>query len=480
LTQLEIAINILAMNTLEDRIQQLEERLAQALQENQQLRQENRQLKLRIEELEEKLNTNSKNSSKPPSQDPYRGKRSKRARSEKKQGGQVGRKGVFRKPFRKEEVSEIIEINPIKCPECKGSNFKDPPVRTEIKQVVDLPEIKLSVTEYHINTCKCSQCGENVKGETPREARRAFGPKVMGFLTLLTGEYSLSKRKIADLLGHLNLKISLGSICQIHHLAGEILEEPYEKIKKETLKRKAVNADETSWRTKGIKKWMWIATSNKSAYYKIDPSRSGEAFARIIGTKFQGTLTTDRYGAYNAHEGKRQRCLSHIKRDAEKISDRNGIDSKIGEGLKDALNDAFSLWKACKSGHITRKELITGTEVFSQKRTKALLQLGSVGRALKSKTRGTCKNLLKSFDGLWVYLYEEGIEPTNNLAERDLRQGVLWRKISNGTQSDAGEKFVERILTVSMTLKKQSKNALTFLVDCFQSHIRAGPMPQPL
>ena len=461
------------MNTLEARIQQLEEQLSRALQENQ-------QLKLRIEELEEKLNTNSKNSSKPPSQDLYRGKKSKKVPSERKQGGQVGRKGVFRKPFRKKEVSEVIEINPKKCPECKGSSFKNPPIRTEIKQVADLPEIKLSVNEYHINTCKCSQCGENIKGETPRAAKRAFGPKVMGFLTLLTGEYSLSKRKIADLLGHLNLKISLGSICHIHHLAGEILEEPYDKIKEVTLNGKAVNADETSWRTKGAKRWVWIATSSKSAYYKIDPSRSREAFSRIIGSKFQGTLTTDRYGAYNAHEGKRQRCLSHVRRDIEKISDRSGIDGMLGGGLKDSFNDTFSLWKAYKSGCITRKELIAGTEVFSQQRVKALLQLGSVGGGLTSKTRGTCKNLLKSFDGLWVYLYEEGIDPTNNLAERDLRQGVLWRKISNGTQSDAGERFVERILTVSMTLKKQSKNTLTFLVDCFHSYIREGPMPQPL
>jgi len=460
------------MNTLEERIQQLEERLAKALQENQ-------QLKLRIEDLEEQLKTNSKNSSKPPSQDPYR-KKPKRARSERKQGGQPGRKGVFRKRFRKKEVSKTIEINPTKCPGCKGNCFKESPTRTEIRQVADLPEIKLLVTEYHINTCKCAGCGENVKGEIPREATRAFGPKVMGFLTLLNGEYGLSKRKIADLLGHLNLKISLGSICQIHHLAGEILEEPYEKIREATLERSAINADETLWRTKGTKKWMWIATSIKSAYYKIDPSRSGAAFTRIFGTKFQGTLTTDRYGAYNVHEGSRQRCLSHIKRDVEKISERGAIDGQIGEGLKASLSDAFGLWKAFKSGYLTRQELIAGTEVFVQERMKALLQLGSMGRGLKPKTRGTCKNLLKSFDGLWVYLYEEGIEPTNNLAERDLRRGVLWRKISNGTQSDAGERFVERILTVSMTLKKQSKDIFGFLVECFQSYIRAIPMPQPL
>lgn len=475
------------MNILEERVHKLEEQLTQALQENQQLRQENQQLrqenqqlKLRVEELEEKLNTNSSNSSKPPSQDPYRKKRSKRTPSKRKQGGQPGRKGAFRKPFPKKEVTEVLEINPTKCPECKGSNFEESPVRTEVRQVSDLPEIKLVVTEYRINTCKCIHCGENVKGETPPEAQRAFGPKVMGFAALLAGKYSLSKRKIEDLLGHLNLEISLGSICGIHHLAGEILEEPYEKIKEATLRSEAVNADETSWKSKGVRKWMWIATNNESVYYKIDPSRSGEAFARIIGKKFQGTLTTDRYGAYNTHEGKRQRCLGHIERDSEKIRDRRGIDGKIGEGLKESIGDAFSLWKAFKSGDITRQELIAGTEVFCKKRIRALLELGSIGGALKSKTRGTCKNLLKSFEGFWVYLYEEGIEPTNNLAERDLRQGVLWRKISNGTQSEAGERFVERILTVSMTLKKQSKNTLNFLIDCFKSHIRAGPMPQPL
>ncbi|MBF5059453.1 hypothetical protein NEPTK9_000967 [Candidatus Neptunochlamydia vexilliferae] len=126
------------MNILEERVSKLEEQLTQALQENQQLRQENQQLKLRVEELEEKLNTNSSNSSKPPSQDPYRKKRSKRTPSKRKQGGQPGRKGAFRKTFPKKEVTEVLEINPTKCPECKESNFKESPVRTEVRQVADL------------------------------------------------------------------------------------------------------------------------------------------------------------------------------------------------------------------------------------------------------------------------------------------------------------------------------------------------------
>ena len=474
------------MNALENRIRDLEERLAKALEETDRLRSENEQLcqeknrlKIRVEELEEQLKTNSKNSSKPPSQDPYRKSRS-RKKSERKQGGQPGSKGAFRKRFSKECVTEVVEINPTSCPCCKGKAFDPSPLRTEIRQVADLPDIKLSVTEYHINTCKCAQCGENAKGEVPIEAKGSFGPKVMGFLTLLSGEYGLSKRKIANLLGHLNLKISLGTICKLHHIAGEILAEAYERIKEVTLNQSCINADETSWRTKGKRKWLWIATTKGSAYYKIDGSRSGEAFSRIIGEKFKGTLTTDRYGAYNNHIGKRQLCLGHIGRDIEKIIDRKNIDSEIGKGLKETFSELFRLWNGFKSGDLTRRELIEGTEAFCKKRAWALLRLGAMGKGLRSKTRGTCKNLLKSFDGLWVYLYEEGVEPTNNLAEQDVRQGVIWRKISSGTQSEAGERFVERILTVGMTLKKQSKSVLGFLVESFQSYIRAGPMPMPI
>jgi len=262
--------------------------------ESQQLGQENKLLRLRIEELTEKLKTNSKNSSKPPSQDPHRKSRPGK-KSERKQGGQPGRKGAFRKRFTKEEVSEVIEVNPINCPCCNGKSFDSLPLKTEIRQVADLPEIKLSVTEYHINTCTCGECGENVKGEVPPEAKGSFGPKVMGFLTMLAGEYALSKRKIANLLGHLNLNISLGTICKLHHIAGEILEKAYERIKEFTLSQDSINADETSWRTKGKRKWLWIATCKETAYYKIDRSRSGEAFNRIIGKKFKGILITDRY-----------------------------------------------------------------------------------------------------------------------------------------------------------------------------------------
>ena len=445
------------------------------------LRVQNEALQKLVKDLEEKLKTNSRNSSKSPSQDPYRSRKGKKKPSGKKQGAQKGHKGQARNTVPSEAVTEFRDIHPTECPQCGGNEFAPDSIHTEKRQVTELPEIQPQIIQFNIHTDLCACCGHTVKADTPKEAESAFGPRLKGFIALLSGDLGLTKRKVVSLAGYLNIKVSVGSVCNIHHLAGKILEEPYEKIKRYTLQQAAIHSDETSWYRKGKRQWLWIITGNKAAFFKIDPSRSAATFQKILGKGLQDIpLTTDRYGAYNSYEGPRQHCWSHLDRDFKKISERDGIDGQIGSRLKEEADEVFSSWRAFREGLITSKELQDYVRAFIIPCINALIQLGAIGQECHPKTQRTCKRLLSDFDCLWTYLYHEAVEPTNNLAERDIRPSVIQRKLSYGTQSDAGEAFVERILSVSVTFKKQAKNIFDYLTDCFIAHNRDAPIPSPL
>ncbi len=198
--------------------------------------------------LREKLNTNSTNSSKPPSQDPFR-KKNKKKTSGKKGGGQPGHPGHKRTLYPEEEVTTIITLKPIVCPACQFAQFGGAPISIECRQVLELPQIKPEVTQYNIYTCSCGHCGQHVRANVPVEAEKGFGPHLMGFLTMLSGQAGLTKRKICTLVAHLGIHVSLGALCKIHRLASVLLQESYEEIRQRVLQGVHINADETSWRT---------------------------------------------------------------------------------------------------------------------------------------------------------------------------------------------------------------------------------------
>jgi len=194
------------------------------------LRKENEALKERVRDLEEKINTNSRNSSKPPSQDPNRKRKGSRRASGKKPGAQEGHEGSSRSMLPPERVSEFKDIFPQSCPHCQGEDFAQSSLAIEHRQETELPEIQAQITQFNIHTCACQECGMSVKAKIPKEALSAFGPRLKGFISLLTGDLGVTKRKVVSLMGHLNITISLGSVCKINHLAGEILADPYEML----------------------------------------------------------------------------------------------------------------------------------------------------------------------------------------------------------------------------------------------------------
>ena len=473
LTQVQILTRL--VQSLELKLQEALAEIQLLRAENAELRAENTELRAENAELKEKLNTNSSNSSKPPSQDPFRQIR-KRKPSGRKKGGQEGHKGHRRGLYPLDQVQKVHNLRPSECTNCRSHAFEIEVVSTDVRQVVELPETPPEVVQYTIHTCRCNQCGKHVKADVPSEAKYGFGPRLMGLVTCLTGEFKLSKRQVAALVGKIGIKICSGSVCKIQERAGEILKIPFEEIREYTLKQNHLNADETSWKTLGQKRWLWIAHGKDSVFFKIKTSRSSLAFQGVFGA-FKGGLTTDRYGAYNVHEGPRQTCWSHADRDFEKIASRDGIDKSIGEQLLECKTTVFSLWHQFKDGLILRDELIGRIEAGPKEDVNVLLKVGVMHEETQNKTKATCGDFLNRFATLWVFIYMDGVEPTNNTAERGLRHAVIWRKLSYGSQSEAGEEFVERVMTVAMTLKLRTKNTFEYFVACFKAFIRGGLSP---
>lgn len=466
--------------TYSELVQLLKEALADIeilKRENQALREENQVLKTEIKELKEKLNTNSSNSSKPPSQDPFRPRRKKKSTG-RKQGGQKGHKGHSRQLYPADQVQTLHDLKPNACPDCRSHSFDMEVVRTEVRQVVELPETPPEITQYNIHTCRCSECGKHVKADIPKEAQFGFGPRLMGLVTSLSGEFRLSKRNVCALMGKLNIRICSGSVCKIHARASRILKEPYEEIKAHTLIEDHLYADETSWKTLSEKRWIWVGSGRETVFFAIKASRSGKAFREIFSS-FKGSLTTDRYNAYNSHEGARQFCWSHVDRDLERIAGRDGFDKWIGEQLLECKKTIFTIWHSYKDNEISRDELIKKIEAGPKKDLKLLLKAGSAHEDCCNKTRSTCADFFRRFEMLWVFVYQENVEPTNNTAEQRLRSGVIWRKLCYGSQSEEGERFVERILTVGMTLKLRAQNSLDYFTKCFRAYIY-GERPPPI
>jgi len=428
------------------------------------------------QELKEKLGTNSSNSSKPPSQDQNRASRRSKSTG-RKPGGQPGHTGHKRTFYSQEKVSKTIEVRPEVCPKCAAISFEQIPVAVEIRQVIDLPEISPEITQYNIHTCKCQCCWKHVRGDVPKEAEHGFGPRLMGFVTMLTGEGHLSKRKICSIAAHLGLKISLGALCKIHRLAGVLLQAPAEAIQQFVLRQDKLNADESGWRIRNKRCWIWIGATPKATFFRIDPSRSYQAYLRIFGV-FAGTLTTDRYGAYNKHKGPKQSCLSHIDRHFEKMSQRPGVDGSFGRLLEKELDLIFGLWSEFKKGKFSRGVLQNRANEHVEN-IRAIL-IFTTREAKNSKSVALAHDLLGRFLTLWLFLFEEGVEPTNNLAERGLRPVVIFRKLSFGNQSDWGARFTERLMTVVCTLRQNSRNTFSFLTELFEAYATARSPPIPV
>jgi transposase len=434
-------------------------------------------LQKRVAELEERVNQNSRNSSKPPSSDtPNVPPPPKHTPSGRKAGGQPGHPGHGRALKPVAEVSHLVIAKPIACGTCGALLLgEDPhPVR---HQVTELPRIEPEVTEYQQHTLTCLACGAPTRAPWPTEMPSgSWGPRTQATVGYFTGRLGVSQRDVAELLETVfHTDLGLGSIPALEQSVSEALAQPVTEAQAYVQAQPVTNVDETSWRERTQRTWLWVSATPLVTVFLLVATRGADGVKQLLGEAFSGIVGSDRWSAYNWLDPERRPlCWAHLTRDFQAFVERGGEPARIGQGLLECVEQMFGLWHRVRDGPLSRADFQVALQPI-QTRIGELLREGL--QLAHDKTRRTCAKILALEVALWTFVRVAGVEPTNNGAERPLRRGVLWRRRSFGTQSEEGSRFVERILTVVTTLRQQKRDVLDYLTEACAAAIRGDPPP---
>lgn len=438
-------------------------------------------MKARVAELEALVPRDSSNSSLPPSRDPPTAPpRPKREPSGKKRGGQPGHSRYEQTLLPPERVREVVDCVPVTCRRCgKGLKGRDPaPLR---HQVIDVPKVVADAVEYRLHRCLCPDCGITTQGDLPPGvASSVVGPRLAAIIAVCGGAFRLSKRMTQELLANFfDVHLALGMVSKSEQAVSAAVAAPVQQVGEALRRAPVVHADETSWRQSRAKAWLWVAATSTLAYFLIRARRGGEVARELLGEDFSGILCTDRWCAYDwVNYLRRQFCWAHLKRHFKLFEDLGGDSKPIGLALLDATRRLFKHWHRVRDGTLRRSTFRTYVQPLREE-IHALLRRGMHCRS--RRVASMCRTLLSGLHSMWTFVRLEGVEPTNNLAERTIRHAVVWRKSSQGTDSASGSRFVERMLTTVQTLRLQKRNVLEWVVAAYEAklHRRAAPSLLP-
>ena len=361
-----------------------------------------------------------------------------------------------------EEVDEVVVSKPEQCAHGHALLSGDAPTPWR-HQVIELPPITPVVTEYRWHQLVCAICGEVTRAPWPAGVPSGtYGPRLQATVALYTGAYRLSKRTTQQVMDEVfGVPLSGGTSSQLEQTTTAAVAAPVEEARTYVHEQKVAHVDETSWRPGSKRAWLWGAVTSWVTVFVVRMSRGGHVARELLGETFAGILVTDRSSADNWYPVRwRQVCWAHLLRDFAAMRDRGGRSAEIGEALLARAHQMFTWWHRVRAGTLQRSSFRS----YMSPLRREVEQLLVAGRCCGvPKTAGMCRDILKRREARWTFVQVEGVEPTNNAAERLLRPGVLWRKGSFGTQSKAGSRFVERMLTVVATLKQQQRNVLEYL-----------------
>ena len=479
------------VESLLSRIDNLERQFETLKEENRELREENKRLRAENEGLKEQLKRNSKNSSQPPSADKFKGFKAP-PKSGRKRGAQPGHEGKGQKRYPPESCERIENYYPKECHRC-GSALTGADPEAHWVQKVELPKIEPVVVEHRFHQLECACCGALTRGwDEAIINSSAYGERLSALVGWLCSMGHQSHHQVQALLDEaFNIEISTGGInrvrCELSASLADIAQEAGEYVRDAAI----VNMDETSFvqgngdghnpqKTKG---WLWVVVTPLVSYFEIFLSRSKAVAQQILAADFGGIVGSDRCGAYVwLANDQRQVCWAHLKRDFTKIAERSGVSAQLGAALLRQQKLLFTAWYQVRDGTLTRTGFAQQVKPIRAE-IKRLLEEGAdydVATGEKTplaKTMGTCRKMLTVETAFWTFVEREGVEPTNNAAERALRPAVLWRKHSFGSNSEAGSRFVARMMTTVTTLKAQQRSPLDFLAQALQASRKGLPRP---
>jgi transposase len=429
--------------------------------------------------LQEQLRRNSGNSNRPPSSDSpgERQQRHGKAKSGRKRGGQPGHSGSSRALLPPQRVSEFVHLFPPECASCWRALPRVPDARAQRFQTMELPPLQPHTTEYVRHAVVCPCCHYKTWGPVDSLPASPIGPRLSSVVALLTGVYHLSRRSAARLLSDVvGVQLSLGAISAIEARVSEALEAPVAEVWQHVEQAPVKHTDGTTWFEGGLMRSLWTIATAMASVFKIVANGKADTLRPLFGAR-RGILVSDRATALGfwAME-RRQVCWAHLLRKFISFSERAGPAGALGRELLDYLAILFTYWGDFRAGRLSRQGL---REAMAPVRPQVEAVLRRAAAAGLSQVSGSCADILEHQAALWTFVECEGVEPTNNHAERELRAFVLWRRRSFGTQSERGNRFAEALMTVAHTARKQDRNVLAFLTACCTA-AREGTTPPSL
>lgn len=471
------------------------------------VRAENAQLHWRLAELEAlveplrvRAEMNSANSSLPPSSDrPGDRERLKQVRraggesggddkpkgaggnpseptkpaTKRKRGAQKGHKGAYRNDPSKPD--EVIDVWPKECPGCKALLSEGLPEAKPCahRKVWDFDPVqrRFLVIEFRGHVVRCPNCQKSVRGGVPKSH---FGAGMIAYVATLHGVLHAGYREIVSFVrSWCSVPISVGEVAALCERTAGALSSLHQEIASLVEKSKVVNADETSWRIEGKSAWVWTATNGQETLFLVSKSRKGQTVEELLGKQFAGIVGTDRFKGYDRiPPEQRAVCHAHLIRNFRGLASWGGETGSLGQALLECEAKVFSAWQDFVESGRTDRDKLKADLAPVQNEMRKLVE-GGLARA---PTYEVCRDLLKVWPALWTFVEVAGVEPTNNAAERALRPVVIWRKVSFGTWSDWGCRFVERLSSVVATCRLRGTDIAQVLISAIRDW-QANPGP---
>ena len=438
-----------------------------------------------IQALKAQVGKTPQNSSLPPSsQHPHAKPDRKKTKNRRKQGAQPGHQKHERALIPSDQCDQVISLMPTTCRRCctKLEGTDPTPLR---HQVWELPEIKPIVTEYQRHRLSCSRCDEATCAPLPAGVPAGqSGPRLIAFTVLLMAYFRQSKRRTAEFLQTLlGQPCSTGLTVKHQKLMSAALEPAYNELVELLPSQDQLGIDETPTREKSQKAWLWTFVARSFTVFGIRKSREATILGDLLTETFRGVVHCDRakmYWALGLEQPDKTRhrlqwCWAHLKRDFQALIDSSDNRAKrMGRDLMRPTKELFKVWARYRDGTITRRGFVRSMKPIRQEIDGLLLRGACSGN---QHFIGMCNELYDHRDWLWTFVDVDGMQLTNNASERSLRHAVIWRKLSFGTQSDYGSRFVERMLSVIETCRQQSRDVFVFLTETIDASFHKVPGP---
>jgi len=441
------------------------------------------ELEARVAELSAqvaRLLKNSSNSSKPPSSDIVKPPKPPPPAGGGKIGGQPGHPRHERPPFSGDEIDRVKSHDLSKCPDC-GGRVRPAALPPRVTQQAELVEQPTEVVEHRAGAYECVRCGKIHYAPLPPEVEEGglIGPKLTALVGYLKGvchaSFSTIRKFLRDVL---KLTISRGQLVKVINKATAAMERAYEELRAILPDQKWLNVDETGHKAKGKPWWTWCFRAELYTLFKIDSSRGSDVLVEMLGQEFDGVLGCDYFSAYRKYMGDFdvavQFCLAHLIRDVKFLTTLpDPVTRNYGQRVLEGLRKLF---------HVIHRRDTMDAGAFHRALEKARDQLIAVGK--RAPERNEAQNLADRFrnygQAYFQFITTPGIEPTNNLAEQAIRFVVIDRLVTQGTRSEAGRRWCERIWTAIATCSQQGRSVFEYLHESIVARFVGSPAPSLL